>query len=78
MFLHDGTNRLICSIVTVVNIKNLKTISNVQIPALCIATRSTQLTCKCIATTPCILKVKINELITIQNPQLVMLPTVHV
>ena len=36
-----------------------------------------KLTDKCIATTPCILKVEIDEILTIQNPQLVMLPTVH-
>ena len=36
----------------------------------------TKLTSKCIATNLCILEVEIDKIITIQNPQLIMLPTV--
>ena len=32
---------------------------------------------KCLAAMPCILKVEIDEIISIQNPQLIMFPTVH-
>ena len=43
----------------------------------CITTIPTELTGKCIATSPCISEVEIREIITIQNPQLVMLAMVH-
>ena len=64
MFLHQGTDILSNSI-DVVNITNLKTIRNVQILT------------HCVATIPTILEVKIYEIITIQDPQLVMLPKIH-
>ena len=77
MFLDQGSDTLINSIDAVANMTNLKTISNVQIPIHCIATISTKQTGKSITTGPCILEMKVDEIITIQNPVLVMLPTVH-
>ena len=65
------------SIDTVTNIKNLKPISNVHILTCCIANIPTKITCKCITVTPCILKVEINEMLSIQTPHLIILPTVH-
>ena len=59
------------------NVINLKTISNIQIPTHCTTTIPTKLTGKCIATIPCILEVKIDKILAMQNPQLVMLPTVY-
>ena len=72
MFLTQGTDLLINSIDTVVDKMNLKTISNIQIPTYIIATIATKVTGKCIAITPCIL-----EVISIQSPQLVMKPMIH-
>ena len=77
MFLNQGTHILTNSTHAVVNIKDLKTIGNLQIPANRFATIPTKLTGKCIVTTPCILKVETDEIISIQNDHLVMLPMVH-
>ena len=77
MFSHQGTDIFIYLIDAVTNKTNLKTIINVQIPAYCIVTVPTRLTHKCIATTPCILEVEIDERVHIQNAELIVLPTVH-
>ena len=77
MFFHQGTDILVTSIDAVTNITNLETTSNVQLPAHSIAAIPAKLTCKCITATPCILEMEIDEIVNIQNPQLVMLPTVH-
>ena len=77
MFLHQGNDIIIYSIGAAVNITNLKIISIVHITAHCIAIIPNKLTNKFIATASCILKVEMDEMITIQNPQLVMLPMVH-
>ena len=61
----------------ITNTTELKTISNMQIPVCCIVTTPTKVNGKCITGTPCILEVEIDELTTIQNLQLVILPTVH-
>ena len=70
MILLQGTNILINCIDAVVDTMNFKAISNIQILTLCIATILTKLTGKCIATIPCILEVEIDDVISIQNPQL--------
>ena len=72
--MHQGTNVLINSIDAIVNATNLKTISNIQIPTHCIATMPPTLTGKCYYSM--YIEVEINE-ISIQTPQLVMIPTVH-
>ena len=77
MLLHQGTDILLNSVDAAINITNLKTISYVQIPTCCIAPIPTKLTDRCITTTPCILEVEIDGVTYIQNPQLVMMPTVH-
>ena len=74
-FLYQDTDTLFHA---VTNITNLKTITSVQIPVHCIATISTKLTGKCITATPFILEMEINEMVSIQNPQLNMMPTVHI
>ena len=71
MYLHQETDILTNFIDAVANIKYLKTTSNMLIPAHCIATIPTKLTG--ISTTPCILEVEIEEIITIQIPQLVVI-----
>ena len=48
-----------------------------QIPTHSIATIPTKWIGKCDATTPSIFEVEIDEIIYIKNPQLVMLPTIH-
>ena len=75
MFLHQGMNILNYSIDGSMNITNPKTISNVQIPAFCIATMPTKLKGKCIIL--CMLGVEVNEIVHIWNSQLFMLPMVH-
>ena len=77
MLLNQGDDILINSIDAAMNIMNFKTISNVPIPAHCIATILTKLTGKCIIAAPCMLEVERDEVISIQNLQLVMMPTVH-
>ena len=77
MCLHQGTDIPLISIDALVNMMNLKTMSNVQIPIHCFGAIPTKLTSDYIATTPCTLKMEKDEKITIQNPQLAMLPTVH-
>ena len=77
MFLHQGIDIPINSINTVASATNLKAVSNVQIPTHCIATIPTKQTFKCVADTPGTLAVKKDEITTIQNPQLAMLPKVH-
>ena len=77
MFLHQGTDIHINSIHLAVNTTNLKTIHNIQICTHCIAAKIIKLTGQCIASTPYILDVEINELISMQNTQLVMISTVH-
>ena len=77
MCLHQGTDILINCLHAVMNITNLKTINNVQIPTNCIVTKPTKLTGKCITAMPCLLEMEVDEIITIQNPPLVMYPKVH-
>ena len=77
MSLHQGTVILINSMDSVTNIINPEAINNVQIPACCIATTPIKLTGGYVITTPCILEVDTNEIITIQNSQLVMLSVIH-
>ena len=69
MFLHQGTDIVINFVYAATNITHLKTISNVQIPACFIAATLTKLTGRCI------LEVEIDEVISTQNHQLVMIPT---
>ena len=68
--MNQGTNILINSIDAVVNRITLKTNSNIKIITCCIANKPIKLTGKCIATTLCILEVKIDDVIFIQNLQL--------
>ena len=77
MFLHQGTETLLNSINAVTNAINLKSISHIQIPTHCTANISTKLTGRCIATSAWILEVEIDEVVSIQNPKLVVIPTVH-
>ena len=51
--------------------------NNIQVLAHCIVTILTKLSGKYIVTTSCILQVEIDEVISIWEPQLVMVPTVH-
>ena len=48
-----------------------------QIPSHSVVTIPTKRTGKCDATTPCIFEVDVDEIISIQNLQLITLPTVH-
>ena len=75
MILHQGTDILISTIDGVTNLN--KTISNLQIPAHCIATIPTKLTGKCITATLCIMEVNTNEIISICNLEVFMLPMVY-
>ena len=77
MFLHQGTYILINSVDATINITNIKPISNIQIPTYCITTIPTKLTGRCITATPSILEVEMDKGISIQNPQLFMMQTVH-
>ena len=52
-------------------------VGNVEIPSHSIATIPIKRTGTCIASTPCVYKVQANKILKTQNPQLVMLPTVH-
>ena len=75
--LHEGTDILISSTDALPNTTNLRTISIMQIPAHFIVTILTKLNSKCITATPCILEVDIDEMVSIQNLKLIMLPMVH-
>ena len=66
---------LINSIDADMHTTNLRNISNVQIPAHCIARIPIKFIGRCITTTS--LEVEINGVISIQNPQLVMMLMVH-
>ena len=77
MFWNQGIDILVSSIHVVTNATNLKTISNVQIHAHCVATIPTKITGKCTTATPCILKVEIDEIVSTQNPLLIILSIVH-
>ena len=74
--LHQGSDTLIISINSVTNITNLKTVSNMQIHAHCTAIISNKLIGEC-NTAAYILEVEIIKMVNIQNPQLIILPTVH-
>ena len=67
MFLHQRTDLLIISLDAIKNTVKLNIFSNVQIPACCITTIPTKLTVRCFTTTPCILEVIEDEIITIQT-----------
>ena len=75
--LHQGADIPISSIDAAMNVTNLKTISNVQIPACSIAMLLTKLAGKCITAIPCILEVEIDEIVSVHSLQLTMLPMVH-
>ena len=77
MYLNQGNDILFSFIDAFTNITNLRTVSNVQIPVHSLATIPTKINGKCIAVIPYILEVDINETISIQNPQLIMLPMAH-
>ena len=61
MLLQQVANVLIYSIKSVVNVTNLKTISNVKIPAHSIATLPTKRAGKCSTSRTCIFEVRINK-----------------
>ena len=71
LFLNQGADILSKFLDVLTNITKLKAISNVQIPAHSIAMILTKLTG--VTTTPCILEVEIDRVISIQDPQLVMM-----
>ena len=48
-----------------------------QIPDHCISAIPTKLTGKCITANPCTLEVEMDEMVSIQNIQLIILLTVH-
>ena len=77
MFLHQGVKVLINSVDAFTDMTYLKTISNIEIPAYSIVTIPIRKTGKCITSEPCIFEVETSEIIGVQNPPLVLLPTVH-
>ena len=70
-------NVLISSLDIVRNVTHKKTIGNVQISICSIVPIPTKGTGKCTTSTPCIFDVQIDEMIDVQSPKFIMLPTVY-